>query len=186
MKIENLKNKFLLFREENYGKDGINFEEIIIEQFWNNTFSFISFPENNKLKIEEIYKLKNNHKDKNNNLDISKPIIIRNTLFKSKYYDLLLIISQNDKIYAIFIQIGLNEDNNQISSSYKNISENIEKYKNGIETLLNHSIDLIGFIVIFDYYHQKNYLKQIKKSNIVGYCLDNNIDFLLYKDGNII
>lgn len=67
LKIENLKTKSIIFNDdEKKGKDGTDFEDLIVEQFWNNTFEYIQFPENNKLKVKNIYELKNNKKDKNN------------------------------------------------------------------------------------------------------------------------
>ena len=56
LKIENIKLSFNLDREEeNKGKFGINFEDIIIEQLWNNMFKFVNFPKNNKIKINDIF-----------------------------------------------------------------------------------------------------------------------------------
>ena len=70
-------NKMELFKDESAGKDGIDFEDLIVEQLWNNTFDFINFPENNKLKVKEIYALKNNINDYQENILVSNPIIIR-------------------------------------------------------------------------------------------------------------
>ena len=78
------------------GKDGIEFEVLIIEQIWNNTLNYLIIPENNKIKIKEIYHLKDNN-DVRTNLTPSKPIIIRQTIFKGKYYDILLIWSKMAK-----------------------------------------------------------------------------------------
>ena len=88
-------------------------EQIIVEQLWNNSFNYINFTESNKIKIYQIYDLKNN-KTKLNNIDINKPIIIRQTCPIGKYYDLIIIIKQFDKLYAIFIQIGLTKSRQQI------------------------------------------------------------------------
>lgn len=40
LRIDNLKTNNILFNKEDYGKNGIEFEDIIIEQLWNNCFEF--------------------------------------------------------------------------------------------------------------------------------------------------
>ena len=181
LKIENIKEKIKLFGEDNMGKQGIDFEDIIVEQFWNNTFEYINFPANNKLKIYEIYQLKSS-KEKRENVDISKPIIIRQTLFKGKYYDLLLIIEDEGRKYGIFIQIGLNKTGTEISAYFDNISKYYEEYKEGIEILINYKIDSLGFLLIMDYNSQIKLKQKNNKKEGVGFCLKNNIDFLIYKN----
>lgn len=186
LKIDNLMNKMELFKDESAGKDGIDFEDLIVEQLWNNTFDFINFPENNKLKVKEIYALKNNINDYQENIQISNPIIIRQTIFKGKYYDLLLVIEQNGKKYALFIQIGLNKTGIEINTYLNNLTKYSEQYVNGIKKLLKLEKEKqeinIGFLLIFDYEHQKKILEKKSKSSGVGYCLEKNIDFLIYKD----
>ena len=185
MKIDTLKNKKCLFKDESKGKDGIDFEDLIIEQIWNNTFDFIQFPENNKLIVREIYELKNNI-NVNKNITISKPIIIKQTNFKGKFYDLLIIINKDDKRCAIFIQIGLDKTGTDINNYFNNLIKNANRYMKGIELFINNKIHSLGFILIFDYDHQKDYLKNTNiRSKGVGYCINNNIDFLIYKDFNI-
>lgn len=181
LKVESLKTKMNLFKEENVGKDGIEFEDLIIEQMWNNTFNFFIFPENNKIKIKEIYHLKDNN-DIKTNLTPSKPIIIRQTIFKGKFYDLLLILEQNGKTCAIFIQIGLDKSGYEINEYIKNIGDNGEKYITGIGTLINHEVDSLGFLLILDYSHQKNLQNKNNKSNGAAFCLRNDIDFLIYNN----
>ena len=182
MKIDNLKNEKILFTDENSLKDGINFEHLIVEQLWNNTFDCLTFPENNKLKVKEIFELKNN-KEIKNNLISSEPIIIRQTIFEGKFYDFLLIINQNGKKCAIFFQIGINKTGNQINYYINNLIKNSEKYKLGIENLINNKIDSLGFMLIFDYEYQKKFnQKNNIKSEGIGFCDNNNIDYLIYKD----
>ena len=181
LKIENLKAKMILnSTDNNQGKNGIDFEDILVEQLWNNTFDFIKFPEENKIKVKEIYELKNNEKRTKNNVNIKKPIIIRQTLFRGKFYDLLLIIEDKGKKYAIFIQIGLSKTEIQINTYYKEIADNYEDYKKGIQFLIGNNIDALGFMLIFESEAQK---KKIGKNNEgIGYCLKTNFDFLIYKD----
>jgi hypothetical protein len=185
LKIDYLKTKTIIFKEDNKEKNGIDFEDLIIEQFWNNSFNFLFFPDNNKLIVEEIFNLKYNKNDIRNDLYIKYPIIIRQKVFKGKYYDLLFILNINDKLYAIFIQIGLSKKEYEINTSLKNLIDNEENYKEGIKNLINHNIDEIGFLLIFDYNHQKTLLEKNNKSDGVGFCDENEIDFLIYKDFNL-
>jgi hypothetical protein len=185
LKIECLKTKTIIFNGENHVKNGIDFEDLIIEQLWNNSFDFLFFPDNNKLIVEEIFNLKYNKNEIRNDLNIEKPIIIRQKLFKGKYYDLLLILNINNKIYAIFIQIGLSKKGYEINKYLKYLMKNEKNYKEDIKNLINHNIDKIGFLLIFDYNHQKTLLEKNNKSDGVGFCDENEIDFLIYKDFNL-
>ena len=182
LKIDNLKSKMIIFKEENKGKNGIDFEDLIVEQLWNNTIEYLIFPENNKLKIDEIYKLKSNIDDKRNGLKLEEPIIIRQLVFKGKYYDLLLILNKDDKKIAIFVQIGLSKTGNEITIYVKNLINNNEMYKKGIENLIAHKIDQLGFLLIFEYEHQKKLIENNNTSNGVGFCENNHIDYLIYKN----
>ena len=183
--IDNIKSSFNLDKGEdiNKFKDGIKFEEIIIEQLWNNTLNLIDFPEKNKIKIKEIFCIKDYSTDTNNIIEDDKPVIIRQTKFGGKYYDLLLIMKNDDeKRVGIFIQIGISKDNDEIIKYYNNISINYGEYKEGIKHLIQRDIDFLGFMLIFDYDKQKI----LKEKNIYsegrGFCLENNIYFLLYKN----
>ena len=69
LKLESLINKSIIFKDENEkGKNGTDFEDIITEQLWNNTIEYIQFPENNKLKVYDIYDLKNYSKEEENEI----------------------------------------------------------------------------------------------------------------------
>ena len=185
LKIDYLKTKTIIFKEDNKERNGIDFEDLIIEQFWNNSFKFLDFPNNNKLIVEDIFKLKNNKNNIGNDINIKKPIIIRQKNFNGKYYDLLFILNINDKIYAIFIQIGLSKKGKDINNYLKNLIDDEKNYKEGIKTLINHNIDEIGFLLIFNYKHQNDLLGKNNKSDGVGFCENNDIDFLIYKDFNL-
>ena len=188
MKLDTLKTKIDLFNNGDFWKDGIKFEDIIVEQLWNNTIDFLEFPESNKLKVNDIYELKNNiddKKDKNNkkmNINSSFPIIIRQTSTKARYYDLLLILNQNNKRYALFIQIGLSKTGIEINTYLANLIRYYGKYKEGIQNLINEQIDSIGFMLIFEYIHQKKLKEKNNNSDGFRYCINNNIDFLILKN----
>lgn len=184
LKIENLKTKMDLYKDEKRGIDGVEFEDLIVEQLWNNTFDYIQFPENNKLKVKEIFELKDNTNDTRSNITLSEPIIIRQILFKGRYYDLLLIINQNGEKYAIFIQIGLNKTGTDINCYFQNLTRYNDKYIEGIKKLINYegSELKLGFLLIFDFEHQKDLRKNKTKNEGFVFCIKNNIDFLIYKD----
>ena len=184
LKIEVLKNKMIVFKDTN-GKNGIDFEDLIVEQLWNNTLDFILFPKKNRLEVAEIYDLKNKSEELYKNLDYNSPIIIRQTKFKGKYYDLLLILKINNKNYAIFVQIGLNKIGDDINTYLNNLKDNIEKYKDGIKELINQDIDEIGFLLIFEYKHQMALSHTNYQSQGFRFCDNNNLDYLIYKDFNL-
>ena len=181
LKIENLKNSTLLFEENNKAKIGIDMEQIIVEQLWNNSFNYINFTESNKIKIFQIYDLKNNQ-TKLNDIDINKPIIIRQTCPIGKYYDLIIIIKQFDKLYAIFIQIGLTKSREQIEIYYNNLEKHYFNYKNGIELLIDNKIYSIGFLLIFQYEKQIQLLNENNQKSGVIFCENYFYDYLIYKD----
>ena len=182
LKSESLKERRIIFNDEKKGEDETDFffEELIIEQLWNNIFEYIQFPENNKLKVKNIYNLKDNKKEIS--VNINDPIIIKQEEIKGKYYDLLLILSKNGKKYAIFIKIGLNKTGYEIDTYLENLVNNKEKYKKGINALIGHKIDEIGFMLIFENQHQVELLKEKRKNKGVLFCKCNNIDYLIYKD----
>ena len=182
LKIDNLNSKKIIFKDEDYGEDGVSFEDIIIEQLWCNTFDFIIFPESNKLKVKYIFELKDNIKDIRKDVNISQPIIIRQTVSNGKYYDIILILKQGSKIYAIFVQIGLNKKGSQINTYLKNFLFYRDKYKKGIETLIDNQIDSLGFMLIFDYEHQKVLQESHNETDGFNFCICNNIDFLIYQN----
>ena len=179
LKIENIKLSFIL--KEDKGKNGIDFEDIIVEYFWNNAFDFIKFPEKNKLIVKNIYDLKNND-DKSLNVEEGQPIIIRQKDFVGKYYDVLIIINYKGQNYAIFIQIGLSKKGTDINTYFQNLISNSEKYKNGVGKLINNKIDELGFLLIFDYSKQITLRNKNNNCDGVGFCLQNNIEFLICKN----
>ena len=138
------------------------------------------------MKNKRRHQLKDNKNDIRKNINISQPIIIRQTFFNGKSYDLLLILEQNNKTYAIFIQIGLNKNGIQINKYLKNLKVHYNQYLEGINTLINHKIDALGFMLIFDYEYQKNLKENNNQSEGIGFCIKNNIDFLIYKNYKLV
>jgi len=182
LKIENIKSNIIL--DKNYDevspkKDGIQFEEIIIEQLWNNQLCLDNIPENNKIIVNDIFSIKS-FKDEGLNVDKNNTIIIRQSNFNGKYYDLLLIVNDERKKIAIFIQIGINKTRYEINLYYNNLIRYNDEYKCGIKSLIKDKIDDIGFLLIFDY--DKQISLKDKETEGAGYCIKNQIEYLIYRD----
>ena len=184
LKIDNIRSNIILDKNNNNNevsknKDGIQFEEIIIEQLWNNQLGLDNIPENNKIIVNDIYSIKS-FKDEGYNVEKNNTIIIRQSNFNGKYYDLLLIMNDKDKRIAIFIQIGINKTRYEINLYYNNLIRYHDEYKSGIGFLTKDKIDDIGFLLIFDY--DKQISLKNKETEGIGYCLNNQIEYLVYRD----
>ena len=182
LKIDNIKSNIILDKNHNKvsrNKDVIQFEEIIIEQLWNNQLGLDNIPEYNKIIVNDIYSIKS-FKDGGYNVEKNNTIIIRQSNFNGKYYDLLLIMNDKDKRIAIFIKIGTNKTRYEINLYYNNLIRYHDEYKSGIGFLIKDKIDDIGFLLIFDY-NELISLKN-KETESIGYCLKNQIKYLVYRD----
>ena len=93
-----------------------------------------------------------------------------------------MILTKDNKKYAIFIQIGLSKTGKNINDYFNNLCYNEEKYIYGISNFLGHQIDEIGFLLIFEAQHQKELMVGNKKSEGILYCKKMKIDYLIYKD----
>ena len=183
LKIDNIKSTFNLdTNDENENqKDGIQFEDIIVEQIWNNTLGLYEFPEKNKIRIKDIFSIKS-YEGKTYKIEKDKNVIIRQSQFNGRYYDLLLIINIGKKRYAIFIQIGLSKKGFEIVKYFNNLSKFYIDYKKGIKKLIGLNINRIGFLLIFDYGKQIFLKNENSKSQGIQFCKENNITYLIYKD----
>ena len=181
LKIDNIKSTFNLNKNDNDNqKDGVQFEDIIVEQLWNNSLGLYEYPEKNKIRVIDIFSIKN-YNGESHEIEKDKNVIIRQTQFCGKFYDLLLIINRNGKTYGIFIQIGLNKTRYDIEQYYNNLVKYNDNYIQGIKNLLNIEINEIGFLLIFDYEKQVLF-KKSNKTQGVGYCNENKIAYLIYKN----
>lgn len=183
LNIENIRSNLSLknIEEGKIYKDGIEFEDIIVEQLWNNVLGLEFFSEKNKLIINDIYSLRF-YDGKGFNIENNKPVIIRQTKPNGKFYDLLLILGPKKKRISLFIQIGLNKDGFKILKCYNNLYNNYKEYIKGINSFIHDDINDIGFILIFDYTRQNLLMKKNDRNEGVGYCLEHNIAYLIYKD----
>ena len=183
LKIDNIKSTFNLNKndENKDQKDGMQFEDIIVEQLWNNSLGLYEYPEKNKIRINDIYSIKS-YNGQIYNIEKEKNVIIRQTQFTGKFYDLLLIINYNGNVYGIFVQIGLNKKGIDIEQDYNNIFKYNDNYIKGIKNLINVEVNEIGFLLIFDYERQVILKKNNNKTQGVGYCEKENIAYIIYKD----
>ena len=182
LKIDNIRSNFNLNKnDEDEQKDGIQFEEIIVEQLWNNSLKLYEFPEKNRIRVNDIFSIKS-YNGEIYQIEEGKNVIIRQTQFKGKFYDLLLIINHKGNAYGIFIQIGLNKIRNEIEEYYNNLVKKYDDYIKGIKKLVNININDIGFLLIFDYERQAFIRKKGSKTQGVDYCDKNKIAYLIYKD----
>ena len=183
LKIDNIKSNFNLeLNDDNTTqKDGIQFEDIIVEQIWNNTLGLYEFPEKNKIRINDIFSIKS-YVGIKNKIEKNKNVIIRQLQFNGKYYDLLVIININKKRYGIFVQIGLSKNGNDIVKYFNNLAKYYIDYKKGIKKLIGVKINQIGFLLIFDYEKQLSLIQENSKSQGIEFCKENNIAYLIYKN----
>ena len=149
--------------------------------FLNNLF----FVKDNQLEVEEIYEFINSKYDRYNKaIHKDKPIIITQTNYKGKNYDLLILIPiENTNNYdGVFIQIGLNKKKDEIIKLVKDISGNSFNYIKGIRKYLDINILNIYLNFIFDKETQENYIETGLNLNLCGsnYCLLNEIKFFLF------
>lgn len=183
LKIDNIKSNFNLESNDDNTtqKDGIQFEDIIVEQIWNNTLGLYEFPEKNKIRINDIFSIKS-YVGIKNKIEKNKNVIIRQLQFNGKYYDLLVIININKKGYGIFVQIGLSKKGNDIVKYFNNLAKYHIDYKKGIKKLIGVKINQIGFLLIFDYEKQLSLIQENSKSQGIEFCKENNIAYLIYKN----
>ena len=183
LKIDNIKSNFNLESNDDNTtqKDGIQFEDIIVEQIWNNTLGLYEFPEKNKIRINDIFSIKS-YVGIKNKIEKNKNLIIRQLQFNGKYYDLLVIINTNKKRYGIFVQIGLSKNGNDIVKYFNNLAKYYIDYKKGIKKLIGVKINQIGFLLIFDYEKQLSLIQENSKSQGIEFCKENNIAYLIYKN----
>ena len=143
----------------------------------------LQFFNENRLEVNEINGFIDSKFDKfNGNIQKNKPIIITQTNYKGKNYDLLILIPlENSENYvAIFIQIGLNKKKADIIKLVDDISNNGNRYKNGIQKYLDINIKDIYLNFIFDKETQQNNIENGINSCGSNYCLSQNIIFYLF------
>ena len=97
--------------------------------------------------------------------------------YNGENYDILIIQNIDNKINAIFVQIGVDKNKNEIKNIKNELAENVKKYKRGLKAL-GFEVNYIYLLFIFDEETQKAKCKS--KSSGANVCLEYNIDFLVY------
>ena len=138
------------------------FERLIILSIETNSFLKNMFiPNENIIKVEEIYNINENNIDKKENIIDNSPILIKQNK-EGAYYDFALIIEKDKKIYGILIQVGLNKKRTDISTIFSYTSLNYETLIKGLNKLIGKNIDFLSLLFIFNKEKQDNLLKQLK------------------------
>ncbi len=138
------------------------FERLIILSIETNSFLKNMFiPNENIIKVEEIYNINENNIDKIENIIDNSPILIKQNK-EGAYYDFALIIEKDKKIYGILIQVGLNKKRTDISTIFSYTSLNYETLIKGLNKLIGKNIDFLSLLFIFNKEKQDNLLKQLK------------------------
>ena len=156
---------------------GIAEELLIILLLKYNKFNVqhMNFKEKNFIEIEEINKIKDfinysYHLNNNENL------LITQKNYYGQNYDLLIIQKIDNKINAIFVQIGLDKNKAEIKKIKTDLVENINQYKKGIKAF-GFNVDNFYLLFIFDEETQRSLYNKNSGTNI---CFNNKIDFLVY------
>ena len=175
--IESSKNKILIQSFNNLTNVNLNnqldrievgifFERILTLFFKCNKFNIdnIKFEKENQLEVKELYYFRESEYEKyNGTINKNKPIIITQSNFKGKFYDLLFLMPINKKYDAVFIQIGLDKDKKTILELKNDIEQNSNEYKKGIKQFIGEVINSIHLVFIFDKETQKEIQEKKKK-----------------------
>ena len=184
IEVNSIKNLLQLNNKEST-QIGIYEEKLLTLFFKLNKLNLanLQFVKENRLEIEEIYEFINSKYDRyNGNIKKDNPLIITQSNYKGKNYDLLILIPlENSEYYvAIFIQIGLNKIKADIVKLVDDILNNHKKFKDGIEKYLGINIKDIYLNFIFDKQTQQNNIENGIHSCGSNYCLSHNIKFYLF------
>lgn len=160
---------------------GIAEELLIILLLKYNKFKipYLNFEGKNFIEVEEINNLKLAPKFvKKYNIEENKCFLITQSKYNGPNYDILIIQNIENKIRAIFVQIGVDKSKTEIQKIRTDLITNINYYKNNLQKSFNFNIDSVYLLFIFDEETQKI----IPKNKLSGskICLTNKIDFYLY------
>ena len=184
IEINSIKNLLQLYSKERT-QVGIYEEKLLtlFLKFNKLNLDNLQFIKENILGVEQIYQFINLKFERyRGNIQKNKPIIITQANYKGKNYDLLILVPKenSDNYDAVFIQIGLNKQKNDIIKLENDISNNKSAYKKGIEKYLDINIKDIYLNFIFDKETQENIIDNGINSCGSNYCLLKNIKFYLF------
>ncbi len=158
---------------------GIAEELLIILLLKYNKFNVqnMNFKEKNFIEIEEINKIKNfMHINYSYHLNNNENLLITQKNYYGQNYDLLIIQKIDNKINAIFVQIGLDKTKTEIKKIKTDLVENINQYKKGLKAF-GFNVDNFYLLFIFDEETQRSLYNTNSGTKI---CFNNKIDFLVY------
>ena len=175
---------------------GIGLEYLIILLFMYNRFDYgnLKIAKENIIEIEKISKIKDINfikQLKKPKLIKDKSILIHQENFRGEFYDLLIIHTSIRENTAIFIQIGTDKTELQISKIKVEFETYKESYQINLKEFLGITIHKIGLLFIFDKDTQLNQKAQGRdicyKKNIKYYLFDihdcklyNEVDWKIY------
>lgn len=184
-----------LLKDKDYPRTffGVCFEKKVTLLLMNNQLKITNlfFEEENIKEIYEISMLKeSDYKGPIFNVkNKDKSILLLQENFFGPNYDLLIISSHNNNLYASFVQIGTDKDKSAINKILKDLKKNEQNYKNNIVKAFElESQDInITLVFIFDYDTQRllNYSSGAKicfDKKINYYLFSNDFDYLLKYD----
>ena len=158
---------------------GIAEELLIILLLKYNKFNVqhMNFKEKNFIEIEEINKIKDFMQiNYSYHLNNNENLLITQKNYYGQNYDLLIIQKIDNKINAIFVQIGLDKTKTEIKKIKTDLVENINEYKKGLKAF-GFNVDNFYLLFIFDEETQRSLYNKNSGTNI---CFNNKIDFLVY------
>ena len=158
---------------------GIAEELLIILLLKYNKFNVqnMNFKEKNFIEIEEINKIKDFMQiNYSYHLNNNENLLITQKNYYGQNYDLLIIQKIDNKINAIFVQIGLDKTKTEIKKIKTDLVENINEYKKGLKAF-GFNVDNFYLLFIFDEETQRNLYNKNSGTKI---CFNNKIDFLVY------
>ena len=181
----NSQNLIYLLKSEGLERTqiGIFEEKLLTLLFKYNKIPLINlyFEKQNQLEVNELYYFISSKYDKlEQNIIINKPILITQSNFRGKFYDLIILIpiTNTENYEAIFVQIGLNKKKDEIKILQEDIAKNHNKYRKGLEKYLN--IKITNIYLNFIFYKQTQEDKSSEYDSGSIYCLNNNIQFHLF------
>ena len=146
----------------------------------------LDFHGNNFIEVKEINNLKYpSSQPMKYIIEKNQCYLITQEKYNGPNYDILIIQNIENKIRAIFVQIGVNKTITDIEKLRKDLITNIGNYKKNLNNSFGFNIDSFYLLFIFDEETQKTFGPNRKSGAKI--CLDNKIDFYLYsfKDSSL-
>ena len=121
-------------------------------------------PEDNIIRIDEIYNINENDLETKENIKDNYPILIKQNK-EGAYYDFALIIKNKEEIYGLLIQVGLNKKKSEISKIFLCTTMNYDILIKGLKKLTGQKIKQLSLLFIFDKEKQDSLFLKLNKYN---------------------